>query len=166
MANTFEYMLLDRCKQDCEYYLGNGNKQNKYLWAGNPRDHIKKMIELFRSVPESPEWLTIEQIKDYAERMGVLTDFFFVEVMAELKCLAEENPPENANYWLEENRVNIFGYIEDNGNDDRWIALLLEIHGDTFESIEYGIDEVDENELAEKVREILNDYNEKWRIQK
>lgn len=79
------------------------------------------MVELFRSVPESPEWLTIEQIKDYAERMGVLTDFFFVEVMAELKCLAEENPPDNANYWLEENRVNIFGYIEDNGNDDRWI---------------------------------------------
>lgn len=67
----FEYMLLDRCKQDCEYYLGNGNKQNKYLWAGNPKDHIKKMVELFRSVPESPEWLTIEQIKDYAERMGV-----------------------------------------------------------------------------------------------
>lgn len=90
----------------------------------------------------------------------------FEKVMAELKCLAEENPPDNANYWLEENRVNIFGYIEDNGNDDRWIALLLEIHGDTFESIEYGTDEVDENELAEKVREILNDYNEKWRIQK
>ena len=44
--------------------------------------------------------------------------------------------------------------------------MLLEIHGDTFESIEYGTDEVDENELAEKVREILNDYNEKWRIQK
>jgi len=89
-----------------------------------------------------------------------------VEVMKEMKCLAEANPPANANYWIEENRVNIFGYIEDNGNDDRWIALLLEIHGDTFESIEYGTDEVDENELAEKVREILNDYNEKWRIQK
>ncbi len=67
----FEYRLLSRCKQDCEYYLGYGGRCDKYLWAGNPRDHIEKMRELYNIVPEKPEWLTEEQINEYAERMGV-----------------------------------------------------------------------------------------------
>lgn len=67
----FEYRLLSRCKQDCEYYLGYGGRCDKYLWAGNPRDHIAKMRELYNIVPEKPEWLTEEQINEYAERMGV-----------------------------------------------------------------------------------------------
>ena len=43
MNRTYEYMLLDRCKQDCEYYLGNGNGKDKYLWGGNVEAHIAKM---------------------------------------------------------------------------------------------------------------------------
>ena len=64
------YRLLDRCKQDCEYYLGYGNRCEKHLWAGNVRDHIQKMRELYDMLPEKPEWLTAEQIDEYAERMG------------------------------------------------------------------------------------------------
>jgi hypothetical protein len=28
----FRYMLLDRMKMDCLYFLGNGNRCKKYLW--------------------------------------------------------------------------------------------------------------------------------------
>ena len=32
--------ILDRLKQDCEYFLGNGNGYEKHLWAGNIKDQI------------------------------------------------------------------------------------------------------------------------------
>ena len=55
------YQMLDRMKQDCEY-----------LWAGNVADHIEYMKALWWSFPESgkPEWLTLEEIKDYERRMA------------------------------------------------------------------------------------------------
>lgn len=34
------YQMLDRMRQDCEYFLGCGNRVTKYLWAGNVADHI------------------------------------------------------------------------------------------------------------------------------
>ena len=39
----FKYQLLDRLKQDCEYYLGNGNKNAKYLWSKNEKQQIEDM---------------------------------------------------------------------------------------------------------------------------
>lgn len=36
----FRYQMLDRMKQDCEYFLGHGNRVTKYLWAGNVADHM------------------------------------------------------------------------------------------------------------------------------
>lgn len=106
----------------------------------------------------------VEILKREADRANTTeAEFLFKEAMAALQCLAEENPPDSASYLLEENRAKILGYIEDNGDNDRWIALVLEIYGETFEYIEYGTDEVDKTELADKVREILNDYNERRR---
>ena len=64
-----EYRLLSRCKQDCEYFLGYGGRCDKHLWAGNPKDHIAKMRELYSIVPEKPEWLSLEQIDEYERRM-------------------------------------------------------------------------------------------------
>jgi len=35
-ANSgFKYQLLGRMKQDCEYFLGNGARNIKHLWADN-----------------------------------------------------------------------------------------------------------------------------------
>ena len=67
----FRYQMLDRMKQDCEYFLGHGNRATKYLWAGSVADHIEYMKALWWSFPESgkPEWLTLEEIKDYERRM-------------------------------------------------------------------------------------------------
>lgn len=69
----FKYQLLDRLKQDCEYYLGYGNKNAKYLWSKNEKQQIEDMKALYNSFKddEKPEWLTMEDINNYAKEMGV-----------------------------------------------------------------------------------------------
>ena len=67
---TAEYRLLDRLRTDCEYFLGYGQRYEGHLWAGNVRDQIAKMRELYEAVPEKPEWLTEEMIDSYADRMA------------------------------------------------------------------------------------------------
>lgn len=62
----FEYQLLGRLKDDCDYYLGNGNRFAKQLWAGNEIDQIKKMVELWDMLPEKPEWLTRNELERYS----------------------------------------------------------------------------------------------------
>ena len=63
------YFLLSRLKADCEYFLGAGGRAEKHLWAGNVREQIAKMRELYDALPEKPEWLTQEDIDRYAQRM-------------------------------------------------------------------------------------------------
>ena len=69
--NRFNYMMLDRLKSDCEYYLVNGGRNAKQsLWAKDEQKQIDKMREIYDSLPTKPEWLTMEQIDEYAARMG------------------------------------------------------------------------------------------------
>lgn len=70
-ADSYKYMLLDRLRQDCGYYLDGGNRNSKYLWGGSVPAHLDAMRRLYESFPEGsrPEWLTMAQIDDYAERM-------------------------------------------------------------------------------------------------
>ena len=70
--NTFNYMMLDRLKSDCEYYLGYGGRNAKQsLWAHDEQRQIDKMRELYDSLPIKPKWLTMDKIDEYAARMGV-----------------------------------------------------------------------------------------------
>ena len=64
-----EYRLLGRLKADCDYFLGAGGRAEKHLWAGNVREQIAKMRELYAALPEKPEWLNPEDIDRYAQRM-------------------------------------------------------------------------------------------------
>lgn len=64
-----DYRLLSRLKDDCDYFLGAGGRAEKHLWAGNVREQIAKMRELYDALPEKPEWLTMEDIDRYAQRM-------------------------------------------------------------------------------------------------
>lgn len=67
------YQLLGRLQADCEYYLDFGNRDAKHaLWARDEQKHIDKMRELYDMVNPKPEWLTIEQIDNYAKQMGVI----------------------------------------------------------------------------------------------
>ncbi len=67
---TQEYRLLSRLKADCEYFLGEGGRAEKHLWAGSVHAQIAKMRELYNMLPDKPEWLTKEAIDSYADRMA------------------------------------------------------------------------------------------------
>ena len=69
--NTFRYRLLDRMKEDCKYFLGSGNRQEKYLWAKDAFRHIEYMKFLWGSFSEDakPEWLTMEDIEQFEKEM-------------------------------------------------------------------------------------------------
>lgn len=70
----FLYALLSRMMLDCEYYLGNGGRHAKHLWAGNEREQIKWMRRLYRHLCEvyaAPEWIDAKEIEDYAVLMMV-----------------------------------------------------------------------------------------------
>lgn len=74
----FQYMLLDRCRSDCEYFLANGNRQEQYLWGYDIAYHISKMKELWLSVPEKPEWLSWQEILWFEKAMAGDSNIVFV----------------------------------------------------------------------------------------
>jgi hypothetical protein len=69
--NTFKYQLLSRLQMDCNYYLGNGNRYAKHLWADDEKDQIETMKELWKSFSndEKPDWLTWDDILEYEKEM-------------------------------------------------------------------------------------------------
>lgn len=69
--NKFNYKFLGRLINDCEFYLGNGNRKVKHLWADTEKEQIEKMKEVYTSFSdnEKPEWLTYEQILQYEKLM-------------------------------------------------------------------------------------------------
>lgn len=69
--DRFRYMLLDRMRSDCDYYLGFGNRNPKHLSSNSIEIHIQKMKDLWNSFPDDkkPEWLTYEQILQYETQM-------------------------------------------------------------------------------------------------
>lgn len=69
----FRYMMLSRLRQDCEYYLGYGNRNAMQLWACDEQKQIDTMSAIWETfdTDDKPEWLTHDDIADYAKRMGV-----------------------------------------------------------------------------------------------
>jgi len=70
--DTFNYQLLSRLQQDCEYYLGFGARNKKYLWALDEAEQIKKMRDLYAVLPEKPAWITLADIDKYEAAMVTL----------------------------------------------------------------------------------------------
>lgn len=70
-AEEFNYMMLGRLESDCRYYLANGNRCVKHLWAGDAKKHIEEMKRIYNSFADDkkPEWLTWEQILEYERLM-------------------------------------------------------------------------------------------------
>ena len=67
--DNFRYMMLSRLQADCKYFLGNGNRHNKDLWAKDPNEHIRIMKALYNSLPTPPDWITMEEIKNYEKEL-------------------------------------------------------------------------------------------------
>lgn len=73
-SNKFKYMLLDRLKSDCEYFLGAGNGYEGALWAGSVAKQIEEMKKLYEQLPEKPEWLSLDDINNYEKEMNNLLE--------------------------------------------------------------------------------------------
>lgn len=69
MDNRHNYMLIDRLRSDCEYFLNWGNGNLKRLYYGNIKDHIAGMKKLWNDFKEKPQWLSLEQIEQYEKDM-------------------------------------------------------------------------------------------------
>ena len=70
-AERFNYMMLSRLQTDVKYYLGNGGKHAKHLWAENEQEHIKEMKKIYNWFKDDkkPKWLTWEQILEYEKEL-------------------------------------------------------------------------------------------------
>lgn len=68
-GEEFNYMMLGRLQSDNEYFLGNGNGNEKNLWAGNIKDQIKEMKRLMKLVKAKPEWISMKDIANYEKSM-------------------------------------------------------------------------------------------------
>lgn len=69
--DRFNYMMLSRLESDCKYYLGNGGRSKKYLWADDEDEHIDEMKKIYNSFDDDkkPEWLSWEEILEYEKQM-------------------------------------------------------------------------------------------------
>jgi hypothetical protein len=63
--------MLNRLQTDCDYYLGCGGRSKKNLHQLDETEQIREMLKIYNQLDEKPKWLTLEQIKEYAEKMGV-----------------------------------------------------------------------------------------------
>jgi len=66
---SFEYQLLSRLEQDCEYFLGCGKRCEKHLWGITVKGHFEKMYELYDLLLVKPDWITREKIDEYRKEM-------------------------------------------------------------------------------------------------
>ena len=69
--SIFLYRLLSRLQADCEFYLNYGSRNSKHLWALDETDHINEMLSIYMYLEIKPEWLSLEQIKEYSRLMNV-----------------------------------------------------------------------------------------------
>jgi hypothetical protein len=68
-VQQFQYMMLSRLQSDCKYFLEWGNRCEKHLWADNVIAHITEMKKLWNELIIKPEWLSLEEINDYENKM-------------------------------------------------------------------------------------------------
>ena len=72
----FRYMMLDRMRQDCDYSLNRCDGSENVLWSKDKKAQIENMKAIWKTFPknDTPEWLTWEDILEYARRFGVDQD--------------------------------------------------------------------------------------------
>ena len=63
--------LLFRLKSSAIFYLKFDKQYPKNLWGKSPEKHIAYMKFIYDNLSPKPEWLSLEQLKELAEKMGV-----------------------------------------------------------------------------------------------
>ncbi|MDY3050709.1 MAG: LPD11 domain-containing protein [Parvimonas sp.] len=64
-----KYRILGRLESDCKYFLGFGFRDENKLYTKNVDKQIDLMKNLYNSLEEKPEWITLEQIEDFESKM-------------------------------------------------------------------------------------------------
>ena len=81
--------------------------------------------------------------------------------MGELEFLIDETDNKTANFWLDDTH-NIFAFINDNGDGDKWIEIHYELYDCNNEIVGdltvLSTDEISKKELFEEVKAIVNMY--------
>lgn len=68
-SDEFRYQMLDRMRQDCNYYLSLKGRRQKSLWTGNELLQITIMRALYYTFKEKPEWISSKEISDLKAKM-------------------------------------------------------------------------------------------------
>jgi hypothetical protein len=159
-VNTFNYRMLDRLRSDNDYYLGNGNRYEKHLWAGNVDGQIAEMKKLWNQLPENkkPEWLSMEDIENYEKEMksdnmadgGYMADGGNINKTEKIKdYYINEFPTDDLGndintqvtfdglYTVLNNKFNVYDYIGVNDSlvRERVFQKLSEIKGVKYDEI-------------------------------
>lgn len=75
-AREMDYMILDRMKEDCNYYINhNGNVSSGSIWGGSIESLLSEMEERLSSfdVTEKPDWLTDTDFERMKNRVSEIT---------------------------------------------------------------------------------------------
>ena len=74
IGSVNRYSLLDRMKEDCRYFLGNGCGYEPHLWGLSVKDHIWYMKALWLLFPinDKPQWISMSDILSYEKEMNLI----------------------------------------------------------------------------------------------
>lgn len=73
--DRFRYMMLSRLQSDCKYVLGAAEGNTRHLWVKDDiKTHCALMRELYNSLPEKPDWISLEDIDNYEKEMSKYHD--------------------------------------------------------------------------------------------
>ena len=83
-------------------------------------------------------------------------------IIGELEYLVKETTEDDsANYWIDD-RHNVFAFINDNGNDDRWIEIHYELYDSNKNIIGdllvLDTEDVTMEDLLKEVKVIVDTY--------
>lgn len=82
-------------------------------------------------------------------------------IMGELEYLLDESTiNETANYWID-NTHNVFAFIHDNGDDDKWIEIHYELSDDKGiigDLLVLSTEDISREMLLEEVKSIVDVY--------
>lgn len=151
----FQYRLLDRLKQDCEYFLKAGGRNPKHLWAGSPEKQIAKMREIYDNFPddEKPEWLSAEDIDKYEKQMLGECEENCSECgkpVAECECGKDEKPIVEAVAEFHEIIDPMIGYVIPSDLNDAFTQKAL---SDKVNAAGLDLRRVDDNFIVGKILE-------------
>ena len=103
--NDFKYAMLSRMISDCRYFLGNGNRAEKHLWAGNVEDQVTLMKALYNSFKddEKPEWTSMNEIEELEKEMK--SNINEAETPEAMQAIADKQMPEGGYRYMARHAV-------------------------------------------------------------